>query len=185
MTEVKVAAEAKTAAKFSLTDKLPTLIAVTTLVLAVCATLASFKAAGYGNRMVLMQSQASDQWAYYQAKSIKETAYQVQRDMMLLQLPQSGQPEAYKQKIASYDNEIARYKKEKNDIQKEAEKLEAERDIARNFNGMFGQSLIYLQVGILLSSLASINKVPYYWYMGASVGVIGIFSFAFALVKSL
>ena len=41
-------------------DRIPTFIAITTLLLAVCATLASFKAAGFGNKMVLAQSQASD-----------------------------------------------------------------------------------------------------------------------------
>ena len=65
-------------------DRIPTLIAITTLILAVCATLASFKAGGYSTKMVLAQSQASDQWAFYQAKSIKETAYQTQRDTMEL-----------------------------------------------------------------------------------------------------
>ena len=96
-------------------DKIPTLIAITILLFAVCATLASFKAAGFGNKMVLSQSQASDQWAYYQAKSIKETAYQTQRDSMeLARQSLSANVEAYQEKIAAYDKEVARYKKEKN-----------------------------------------------------------------------
>ncbi|CQR74836.1 hypothetical protein SOV_08580 [Sporomusa ovata DSM 2662] len=87
-------------------DNIGTFIAVTTVVLAVCATLAAFKAAGYGNKMVLMQSQASDQWAYYQAKSIKETTYQVQRDAMALAAQEAGKIELYKSKLDEYDKEI-------------------------------------------------------------------------------
>ena len=74
--ENKAVAEAIVEPKKVWKDRIPTLIAITTLILAVCATLSSFKAGGYSTKMILSQSQASDQWAYYQAKSIKETAYQ-------------------------------------------------------------------------------------------------------------
>jgi len=163
-----------------ITEKLSVLIAVTTVVLAVMATLASFKAAGYGNRMVLAQNQASDQWAYYQAKSIKETTYQVQRDMMAIAAEHFPQPESLNQKIAAYDQEIARYKKEKQEIYEEAKRLERVRDMAQAFNGMFGRALIFLQIGILFASISSINKVPYYWYIGVVSGIAGIMWFIYA-----
>jgi hypothetical protein len=159
-------------------------IAITTVILAVCATLASFKAAGYGNKMVLMQNQASDQWAYYQAKSIKETTYQVQRDALALAARDGANTELYKAQVAEYDNEITRYKKEREDITKEAKRLEQERDNAKELNGRLGQSLIFLQVGILLSSLASINKVYIYWYMGILAGGFGIVLFLYTFVSS-
>lgn len=160
------------------------LIAVTTVILAVCATLASFKAAGYGNRMVLMQNQASDQWAYYQAKSIKETTYQVQRDTVALTARHVANAELYTEQVAEYDKEIARYKKEKTEITNEAKRLEQERDSAKDFNGKFGRALIFLQVGILLSSLASINKVYIYWYLGILAGGLGVILFLYTLAYS-
>ena len=159
--------------KKSWKGNLNTFIAITTLILALCATLTAFKAGGYGNKMVLSQNQASDQWAYYQAKSIKETTIQTQRDMMELTMIQTDKAEPYKGKIAQYDKEIARYKQDKAEITAEAKRLEAQRDDAQRYNSNFGQALIFLQIGILLSSLASINKVPYYWYMGLLVGGIG------------
>lgn len=163
-------------------DNLNTFIAITTLLLAVCATLTAFKAGGYGNKMVLTQNQASDQWAYYQAKSIKETTTQVQRDMIELAMPQAANPEQYKEKIAQYDKEVARYKQEKNDITAEAKRLEGQRDTFQRYNTNFGQALIFLQIGILLSSLASINKVIYYWYLGIGAGGIGIIMFLYTIL---
>ena len=163
-------------------DHLTTVIAVTTLLLAACATIASFKAAGYGNRMVLAQNRASDQWAYYQAKSIKETAYQTQRDAM--ELAKQSNPasvEAYQAKIAAYDQEVARYKKEKNEIMADAKKLEAARDQYQKHGMRFGEALILLQIGILLSSLASISKNHVYWYGGAIAGAGGLVAFFYAL----
>ena len=152
-------------------DRIPTLIAITTLFLAVCATLASFKAGGYSTKMVLAQSQASDQWAYYQAKSIKETAYQTQRDMMsLIQLTTPAIEKEFREKTAEYDKEIARYKKEKAEIMADAKKLEQARDDYQVYGGNFGRALILLQIGILFSSLSSISKNHVYWYAGAISG---------------
>lgn len=165
--------------KKSWKENINTFIAVTTLILAVCATLTAFKAAGYGNKMVLAQSQASDQWAYYQSKSIKETTLQGQRDMMELTMEQTAR---YKEKIIQYDKEIARYKQEKNDITVEAKRLEGIRDTSQGYNNNFGQALILLQIGILLSSLASINKVTFYWYMGLAAGGTGVVMFIYTMV---
>ncbi|MCE5285326.1 MAG: DUF4337 domain-containing protein [Pelosinus sp.] len=167
--------------KKSWKDRMPTLIAITTLLLAACATLTAFKAGGYGNRMVLAQSQASDQWAFYQAKSIKETQYQIQRGAMAAALAPEMRTEAVNKQLADFDKEIGRYKQEKDDIAQEAKRLEAERDSARKYNTVFGQALMFLQVGILLSSLASINKVYGYLYAGAASGAVGIGLFLYAM----
>lgn len=163
-------------------DRIPTLIAITTLFLAVCATLASFKAGGYSTKMVLTQNQSSDQWAFYQAKSIKETAYQTQRDMMELTAKQNPAVEtAVRAKIAEYDKEVVRYKQEKAEIMAAAKKLETARDTYQVYGGNFGRSLILLQIGILFSSLSSISKNHVYWYAGAVSGVGGILAFFYAL----
>lgn len=185
MPEPAAAPQPKNGLQTFIAEKLTTLIAITTVTLAVCATLATFKAAGYGNRMVLAQSQASDQWAYYQAKSIKETAYQVQRDSLVFLAPPPGQEKAHTARLAEFDKEIARYKTEKKEIMQDAQRLEQERDIAQGFNARFGQAMIFLQIGILLSSLASINKVAYYWYMGVISGGAGVAMFVYTLFLTL
>lgn len=176
-TEVKKMESNQVSAKKSWKENINTFIAVTTLILAVCATLTAFKAAGYGNKMVLAQSQASDQWAYYQAKSIKETTIQTQRDMMELAMEQTGKSEVYREKISQYDKEVARYKQEKNEITAEAKRLESVRDTSQGYNSKFGQALIFLQIGILLSSLSSINKIAFYWYIGLVTGGAGVAMF--------
>ncbi len=175
----------KTALSARITAKLPVLIAVTTLIFAVCATLASFKAAGYGNRMVLAQTQASDQWAYYQAKSIKETLYQVQHDILEAEMKQSVRPEEFQEKLRQFEKEVRRYKEEKNEINNQALAKEQERDLAKEHNSRFGQALIFLQIGILLSSLAAINKIHYYWYAGLAGGGTGVVMFLSAYGKTL
>ena len=59
-------------------------LALTTVVLAVCATLSTFKGGGYSTRSVISQAQASDQWAFFQAKSIRENMYRLQKENLVL-----------------------------------------------------------------------------------------------------
>jgi hypothetical protein len=61
-------------------------LALTTVILAVCATLSTFKGGGYSTRSVMSQTLASDQWAYFQAKSIKSYIYDMQKDKIELEL---------------------------------------------------------------------------------------------------
>ena len=173
--------ETKKTAKSTWSEKIPTLIAITTLILAVCATITGFKAAGYGNKMVLSQSLASDQWAYYQAKSIKETTYKIQNDVLVASLAPENRSEAITKQIKAFETEVNRYKQEKAEIEQEARRIEAVRDVAQKYNSILGQALIFLQVGILLSSLASINKIYMYWYLGGAIGAIGVGTFIYAM----
>ena len=65
-------------------------LALTTVILAVCVTLSTFKGGVYSTRSVLAQAQASDYWAYYQAKSIKGYLYEIQREKLELELKEKN-----------------------------------------------------------------------------------------------
>jgi hypothetical protein len=52
-------------------EKWLTYMAITTVLIAVAATLSTFKGGGFSTRSLLNQTLASDQWAFYQSKSIK------------------------------------------------------------------------------------------------------------------
>ncbi|MEN6487261.1 MAG: DUF4337 family protein, partial [Smithella sp.] len=90
-------------------------LALTTVVLAVCATLSTFKGAGYSTRSVLSQTQAANQWAYYQSKSIKGYLYENQKESMELELKKDRTKLAkdlrneYEKKIAAYNQKLKRY----------------------------------------------------------------------------
>jgi len=60
-------------------------LAMSTVIFAVCATLSTFKGGGYGSRALLNQTSASDQWAFYESKSIKSSLTKNQKDNMELQ----------------------------------------------------------------------------------------------------
>ena len=151
-------------------DRISTLVAVTTLLLAGCATLATFQSATYGNDALLAQTELTNCWSYYQAKSIKQHLFQLHRDLLALQ-PSTAETA---EKLAQYEEEIARYRQEKYALIEQAAELENTREKAELRAASFGESLLYLQVGLLLSSLASVGRVSYYWYGALVAGMGGI-----------
>ncbi len=159
-------------------------LALTTVIFAVCATLSTFKGGGYSTRSVLAQSQASDQWAFYQAKSIKGYIYDVQREKLELELKSSSakMPKAllteYEQKVDAYAKKIKKYDEEKKDIERDAKKFEVIKEDAQKHAQIFGMAVIFLQIAILLSSIAALLKKKIVWILGLIVGVVGLVYFA-------
>ncbi len=164
-------------------DKSPWMnwMALTTVIMAVCATLATGKSGGFSTHAVLEQSQASDQWAYYQAKGVKENlnALEIERihlrlDSEVLTVAEQRALTAYLQKIEARKNKYALQKKQ---ISAKALALEAERDKAQNKGKPFGQATVILQIAIMLSSIAGLLKKKWLWGVGVLTGIVGAVMF--------
>lgn len=159
-------------------------VALMTVVLAVCATLSTFKAGGYSTRSVLSQTQASDQWAYFQSKSIKSYLYELQKEKLELDIKLAGarvpkaMAEDYGKKIEAYGKKIKKYDEEKAKIEKDAKALEAVRDDAQRHSRVFGMAVIFLQLAIVLSSISALLKKKPIWVLGLLLGVVGMIYFA-------
>ncbi|MEI7505153.1 MAG: DUF4337 domain-containing protein [Paludibacter sp.] len=157
-------------------------LALTTIIFAVAATLSTFKGGGFSTRSVLSQEQASNKWSYYQSKSLKLYLYETQKDLLDLEVQRIPKNEdatklAYQNKMQEYEKSIKRYEEEKSEIKKDAEAFELKRDDAQVHSQAFGMAVIFLQISILLSSIAALIKRKYLWYMAMGVGVFGLFYF--------
>ena len=159
-------------------------LALTTVVFAICATLATFKGGGYSTRSVISQAQASDQWAFFQAKSMKGNLYQIQREKLELEMATfaPNAPQATKDKyvkaLAGYQSRVNKYEMEKSEIETAARVLEAQRDQAQQHSQPFGIAVIFLQVAILICSIAGLFKRKILWQLALPVGLAGIVYFA-------
>ncbi len=157
-------------------------VAITTALLAVLAAYASFAGgkAVHGSlarltEASLYQNQASDQWAFYQAKGIKRHVFEVQRDVLRLEHTPPAAALA-----ARYDHEVTRYTSDQEKISADAQALERRRDEARQsaerydvLHQRFGSSVAFFQVGIVLCSVAAIVRRPPLWYGGIVAGAAG------------
>ena len=158
------------------------LIALSALVLAICATFSSLKAGAFSSKAILAQNAASNGWAYYQSKSLKENTYKVQIDHMKIN---GALDAAEKEKLMKkYQETVDRYKAEEKEIMNDARVAEETRDKALELNKGFAGALTFLQIAILLTSLAALVKQIWFWYAGLAVGAVGVFNFVTMMMQT-
>jgi len=116
------------------------------------------------------QAKASDQWSYYQAKSIKQNLYEVARD----QLPKASEApdSAATRQLDGFNAKIAKYEQDKNQIQADAKKLEEQRDqarqsalIASQLGSRMGLAVSIFQISIAMGSICLVVKKKPLWYL--------------------
>jgi ABC-type Zn uptake system ZnuABC Zn-binding protein ZnuA len=121
---------------------------------------------------LLLQSQATDQWAYYQAKNIRAHDVQSVADLLGALAPQDKEKSAALRE--KYLKEVERYEGDKEDISEKAKELEKERDVvsrkADRFDG--GEGLI--EVGLVICSMTLLTKRKGYWIAGMLIGAGGV-----------
>ena len=135
-------------------------VAITTAVYAVMLAIAALGGNNAMKEMLLAQQQAADQWAFYQAKVIREHAYRIQQKRLEMDLAERGAnmaPEVRQQHetlLSEFAAEAKRYGTEKKDIEQDARKLEHERDISRSKDPYFDFAEVLLQIAIVMSSVS-------------------------------
>jgi hypothetical protein len=165
-------------------EKWTNYLAMTTILIAVCATLSTFKGGGYSTRSLLNQTLASDQWSYFNSKGVKSYIFEAQiedlkfRQSLADQGAKSGSAQKlYEEQMASLGKMVKKFSDEKKEIKKKAEdflKVSADSKLHSN---AFGIAVIFLQVSILLSSIAALTKRKYIWIISLFVGAAGILYF--------
>jgi len=191
MSEEKKAEETKTEEKRGpeKKDNWITWLALTTAFLAVFAAVTTMFMGKYSTRAILDQGHETDQWAYFQAKSIKGHTYEIQKAKLELELAglhgkiPPTLMEKYSKTIADYDKQVKRYDKEKAEIMADARALAKNKELAQQKSANLSYSLIFLQIAIVLSSVAAITKKKPLWYVGlaTSLGWIVYFANAFLM----
>ena len=135
-------------------------VALTTAIFAVVLAIASLGGNNAMKEMLLAQQQSSDQWAFYQAKVVREHLYRNQKLRIEADLLERGvtmKPEVrkhYESLLKKIDEEESRYRTEKKDIEQEAKKLEHERDINRSRDPYFDYAEVLLQISIVMASIS-------------------------------
>jgi hypothetical protein len=142
--------------------------------------------------MMLTQQQASDQWAFYQAKAIRESLYKtngLRLEADLLDRGPSMNPnikKLYSSMLKDSKAEEARYREEKKKIEEEAKHLETERDKYRAKDPYFDYAEVLLQIAIVMASIAILaaSRQLFYFAIGsASLGALFMLNGFFLLIK--
>jgi hypothetical protein len=148
------------AAEHGATDRFSGRIAVMTAILATVGAMFSYEGGATQanaqlakNDAAIRKTEAANQWNYYQAKSNKQNL----SELAAVLVPADRQE--------GYRSEVARYKGEKAEIQKTAERLEAEsKDFDAKSEALmhehhrWAQATTFLQIAIALSAIALLTR---------------------------
>ena len=127
---------------------------------------------------------ASNAFAFYQAKNIRQTDYKIAADDIQVQLAQDKLSPAAKalleKKLADYQKNIARYESEpetgdgKKELMAKAKEHEHERDHAMQQDPWFDYAEALLQIAIVLTSVAILTGVRVLFWVPCGLGILGI-----------
>src|SRR5215468_2720773 len=125
----------------------------TTAVLAVLAAISSGQYANQFSRTILAQAEASDQWEYYQAKSIKRHLVNAQAEDVAA--------------VKRYDQEMAEAKAQ-------AQNTERLKQLHQRQGNWFQGAFIILQAGVVLCTVAASAKRKELWALAIAMGAGGL-----------
>ena len=150
-------------------------IALSTALFAAIAAIAALRAGATVNEALVLkteatrlQAEASDQWAYYQAKGIKAAVAEASRTAWLA---------IAKEAPAEYSVNEKRYKSEQGEIQQKAREKEKERDaksreadeLLHHHHG-FANAVALFQVSIALGAVAALTRNRPVWFGSLLLG---------------
>jgi Domain of unknown function (DUF4337) len=156
-------------------------VALTTAIFAVLLAITSLGGNNAMKDMLLSQQQASDQWAFYQSKALREHLYKtngLRIEADLLERGKGMKPASkkfYGAMLKDMRAEEKRYGGEKIKIEEEAKHLEAERDRNRIKDPYFDYAEVLLQISIVMASisiLAVSRQIFSFAIVSASIGTI-------------
>ena len=163
-------------------------VALTTAVFAAVAAIAALQSGATANEALVLkteatrfQAEASDQWAYYQAKGIKAAVQEAAASSWLA---------LGKQPPPDYAERQRRYSEEQAEIKKQAEERERERDMkSREADHLmhrhhgFANSVALFQVAIALGAVAALTRARIVWFGSMLLGLGGLVFFAAQLIR--
>jgi hypothetical protein len=155
-------------------------VALSTIFLAVLSSIATQKGAGFSSTVMKQlnvatfnQAQASDQWAFYQAKGIKGAISAEERDVL------AATANADPKRLAELDRKVERYGSEQKEIIAEAKKFEGKRDEATatatqasSRSTEMGTATTLFQLAIAFGGVTLIMKKRLLWSASLIAGAI-------------
>ncbi len=151
-------------------------VALTTAIFAVLLAITSLGGNNAMKEMLLSQQQASDQWAFYQSKVLREHLYKTNRVQIESLLLERGSrmnmpaKKKYEEQLSDLRAEEARYGDEKKKIEADARNLEGQRDRNRAKDPYFDYAEVLLQISIVLASISilSLSRPIYLFAIGCA-----------------
>ena len=147
-------------------------VSLTMAILAVLVAVVSLLGHRTHTEEVVLQNKVSDQWAYYQAKNIRRHTDELFADLVSVMATNNAQKA--EQSREKYQKEADRYRDDQKEIDAEAKKLEQETGLVRRRADRFDLAEVFLEVGLVVTSITLLSGKRFFWYSGIVLGVVGV-----------
>jgi len=145
---------------------------VTLAILAVLVAMATLLGHRASTEEILLQSNANDQWSYYQAKNSRSHEMQGVADMLgTLSVVDKEKAETLREK---YTKESERYEKEKEQASDKAKEFEEEKGVVARRGDRFDAAEVLLEIALIICSLTLLTKKRVFWLASIAVGIVGV-----------
>jgi len=135
-------------------------VALSTAILAVLAAIAGLLSGKNANEAMMNQIEASDQWSYYQAKSIKGSVLDAKMSL-------TGAPNE------SDRTKRDRYEKEQEEIKSEAEHKQSEAKSNFHRHEVYARAVTMFQIAIAIAAISALTKKRRFWIVSLLFGAVG------------
>ena len=120
------------------------------------------------NAATLLQNKASDAWAFFQAKSLKKTAFEIASQIG------GGSSTSFSQQAARYAGEAQEIEKQANELQHEVEARLQDSERHEHRHLILTTAVTLVHVAIAITTVAIIMKGRRWpWYIGIGLGAAG------------
>src|SRR5579871_2109816 len=147
-------------------------VSVTMAILAVLVAVVTLLGHRAHTEEVVLQAKSSDQWAYYQAKNIRRHTDELFTDLTSIEATTDAA--ALAKLREKYSGEAARYKDEQKEIEDKAKEMEAEVATKQNEADRFDLAEVFLEVGLVITSITLLSGRRLFWFLGIGLGVVGL-----------
>jgi Domain of unknown function (DUF4337) len=147
-------------------------VSLTMAVLAVLVAVVSLLGHRAHTEEVVLQAKSSDQWAYYHAKNIRRHTDELFTD--LTSVTPTKDAAALAKLRDKYSQEASRYKDDQKEIEDKAREMEAEVATERNRADRFDLAEVFLEIGLVVTSITLLSGRRVFWGLGLVLGVAGI-----------
>ena len=165
-------------------DRFKQRAAVSIAILAMFLAITGLGGANAGKEATNNNIYAANQYAFYQAKNIRQTDYNLAADAIELAFLQDGSLNAearatLKAKAEAYRKTAARYESEpetqegKKELMVRAKEYESKRDYALKQDPYFDYAEALLQIAIVLISVSIVATLPWLAIFGGIIGAVG------------
>jgi len=144
-------------------------VALSTAILAVLAAIAGLLSGQHANEAMMNQIEASDQWGYYQAKSIKAAVLDAKIALLATQSEQDRE-------------KTAKYQEEESEIKSEAEHKEAAAKSNFHKHEVFARGVTMFQIAIAIAAISALTKKRRFWIVSLLFGGVGCVFVVLAMI---